>query len=51
MFNKALENTDKVVHLVIPAKPADLSDADLEKVAGGAGGLMQLVAYGAEDVE
>jgi nitrile hydratase alpha subunit len=32
---KALENTDKVVHLVIPAKPTDLSDEDLDKVAGG----------------
>jgi Nitrile hydratase, alpha chain len=32
---KALENTDKVFHLVIPAKPTDLSDEDLDKVAGG----------------
>jgi len=30
-----LENTDKVFHLVIPADPTDLSDADLDKVAGG----------------
>jgi hypothetical protein len=33
---KAVENTDKVFHLVIPAKPAgsaDLSDAELDKVA------------------
>ena len=30
-----LENTDKVFNLVIPAKPTDLTDADLEKVAGG----------------
>ena len=35
---KALENTDKVFHLVIPAKPTDLSDDDLDKVAGGFGG-------------
>jgi hypothetical protein len=34
---KALENTDKVFHLVIPAKPTDLSDEDLDKVAGGGG--------------
>ena len=34
---KAVENTDKVFHLVIPAKPTDLSDKDLEKVAGGQG--------------
>ncbi len=33
---KAVENTDKVFHLVIPAKPTDLSDDDLDKVAGGA---------------
>ena len=34
---KALENTDKMFHLVIPAKPADLdlTDDDLVKVAGG----------------
>lgn len=32
----ALENTDKVLHLVIPAKPTDLSDDDLDNVAGGA---------------
>ena len=32
---KAFENTDHVFHLVIPAKPTDLSDEDLEKVAGG----------------
>ena len=32
---KALENTDKVLHLVIPARPIELSDEDLAKVAGG----------------
>ena len=32
---KAVENTDKVTHLVIPAAPTDLSDEDLDKVAGG----------------
>ena len=32
---KALENTDSVFHLVIPAKPTELSDDDLDKVAGG----------------
>jgi len=31
----AVENTDKVFHLVVPAKPTDLSDEDLNKVAGG----------------
>ena len=30
-----VENTDKVFNLVIPAKPTDLSDEDLDKVAGG----------------
>ena len=34
---KAVENTDTVIHLVIPAKPTDLSDEDLDKVAGGDG--------------
>ena len=33
---KAVENTDKVFHLVIPAKPTELSDEDLDAVAGGA---------------
>ena len=32
---KAVENTDQVFYLVIPAKPTDLSDEDLDKVAGG----------------
>ena len=32
---KAVENTDKVFHVVIPAKPTDLSDEDLDQVAGG----------------
>lgn len=32
---KAVENTDKVFHLVIPAKPTELSDDDLENVSGG----------------
>lgn len=32
---KVVENTDQVTHLVIPAKPADLSDADLDRVSGG----------------
>jgi hypothetical protein len=32
---QAVEDTQAVHHLVIPAKPADLSDDDLEKVAGG----------------
>jgi len=34
---KAVENTDKVFHLVIPPKPSDseLSDDDLDNVAGG----------------
>jgi hypothetical protein len=29
------DNTDKVVHLVIPAKPTDLSDEALGNVVGG----------------
>ncbi len=32
---KALENTDKVVHLVIPVSPSPLSDDELDVVAGG----------------
>ena len=34
---KAVENTDKVFHLVIPAAPdgRELSDEDLDNVAGG----------------
>ena len=31
----AHENTEKVFHLVIPAKPTELSDEDLAQVAGG----------------
>ena len=32
---KAVENSDSLFHLVIPAKPTDLSDEDLDKIAGG----------------
>jgi hypothetical protein len=36
----AHENTDKVVHLVIPAKPTELSDEDLGDVVAGHGVLL-----------
>ena len=32
---KAVENTDNVFHLIIPAKPTDLSDEQLDQVAAG----------------
>jgi hypothetical protein len=32
---KALENTDKIFHLVIPARPTELSADELDKVVGG----------------
>ena len=35
MTIKAVENTDTVFHLVIPAQPTDLTDDDLDAVAGG----------------
>src|SRR6476620_7518390 len=35
MTLKAVENTDKVYHLVIPAKPTELSEEQLDMVAGG----------------
>ena len=38
---KAVEDTEQVFHFVIPAKPADLSDEDLEKVAGGVIGCVR----------
>jgi hypothetical protein len=35
---KVVENTDQVRHLVLPTKPSgEISEADLEKVAGGRG--------------
>jgi len=36
MTLKAVENTDKVYHVVIPAKPTELSEEQLDMVAGGA---------------
>ena len=36
---RLVENTDKVVHLTLPAKPAELSDEQLDQVAGGASGF------------
>jgi len=32
---KAVENTDKLVHIVIPPKPKDLSDEELDAAVGG----------------
>lgn len=38
---RVLENTDKVFHLVIPSKRTGvLTDADLENVSGGVGGVL-----------
>ncbi|MBF0516336.1 MAG: NHLP leader peptide family RiPP precursor [Nitrospirae bacterium] len=35
---KAVENTSKLIHVIIPQKPTgELSDEDLSKVAGGSG--------------
>lgn len=41
---KALENTDQVFHLVIPARPTELSDEELDTVAAGAGVLLNTQA-------
>ena len=35
MTLKAVENTDKVYHIIIPAKPMEMSDEQLDMVAGG----------------
>ena len=35
---RALANTDRVFHLVLPMKPTHLSDLDLDNIAAGAGG-------------
>lgn len=35
MTIKAMENTDEMFYLVIPARPTDLSDEELDVVAGG----------------
>jgi Nitrile hydratase, alpha chain len=35
---KVVENTDKVFHLVIPARPTELSDEDLDLVVAGSPG-------------
>jgi hypothetical protein len=34
---KAVADTDRVFHLVLPMKPTHLSDLDLDKIAAGAG--------------
>jgi len=38
MTLKAVENTDKVYHIVLPAIPTELSDEQLEVAAGGDSG-------------
>jgi hypothetical protein len=35
---KAVENDDKVFHIVIPSKPSELSEDELDRVAGGVAG-------------
>src|SRR5689334_19045598 len=35
MSIKAVENSEKVYHIVIPAKPKELSEEQLDNVAGG----------------
>lgn len=45
MTVKAVENSDKVFHLVVPPAPTDLSDNDLEKVAAGGGTFYDLQNY------
>jgi hypothetical protein len=32
---KVMEDTDQVLHLVIPPRPGELSDEDLKRVTGG----------------
>ena len=32
---KVLENTDQLVHLVLPPKPTELAEDDLDRVSGG----------------
>ena len=38
MTLKAVENTDKVYHIVLPPKPTELSEEQLEMAAGGGSG-------------
>jgi|WetSurMetagenome_2_1015567.scaffolds.fasta_scaffold298261_1 hypothetical protein len=40
---RIVEDSDQVVHLILPARPQELSEAELEKVAGGIKGA-ELVA-------
>lgn len=40
MSVSAVENTDNVLHLVIPPRPAALSDEELDNVAGGRADLI-----------
>jgi hypothetical protein len=37
MTVKVIENTDTIFNLVLPPRPAELSDADLDAVAAGGG--------------
>lgn len=41
---RVLENTDRVSHLIIPARPVELTDEALNAVAGGASLRDQLLA-------
>jgi hypothetical protein len=45
MTLKAVENTDKVHHIVLPPKPTELSDEQLEVAAGGASACWQQCGF------
>jgi hypothetical protein len=34
---RIIEDTDDTVHVILPARPTELSDEDLDQAAGGAG--------------
>lgn len=40
---RIVEDSDQIVHLILPTRPQDLSEAELEQVAGGIKGA-ELVA-------
>jgi hypothetical protein len=45
MTLKVVENTDKVFHIVLPPKPTELSEEQLELVAGGASACWQQCGF------
>lgn len=43
---RVVEDTDQLVHWVLPARPSEVSDDELENVAAGSSGFLNFLKFG-----